>query len=157
MGPADQMGMVTLSTQEPMAGTAITATLVDADGMVTGQVWQWQKSTNKTSWMAATGSGAMTRTYTPVEADDGYYLRATVTYTDAIGPDRMAYSEATTGTVTVTAANPLLVKYDTNPMNGLIDREEALDALDSYLAGGPGAPLRDDVLDVLDLYLARSS
>jgi hypothetical protein len=78
--PADQMGTVTLSTQEPMVGMAITADLTDADGMVTGQMWQWQKSMDKSSWMAATGTGAMTATYTPAAADEGYYLRATVTY-----------------------------------------------------------------------------
>ena len=99
------MGTVTLSTQEPMAGTAITATLVDADGMISRQMWQWEKSTNTNSWMdIATGSGAMTRTYTPVAADEGYYLRATVTYTDAIGSDKTAYSDATTASpVTVTS------------------------------------------------------
>ena len=29
--------------------------------------------------------GATMMSYTPVEADDGYYLRATATYTDAHG------------------------------------------------------------------------
>ena len=79
---ADQMGTVTLSTQEPMVGTAITATLTDADGMISGQMWQWQKSMDMSAWMAATGAGAMTRSYTPaaggrglLPAGDGYVHR----------------------------------------------------------------------------------
>ena len=103
LGPADQMGMVALSTQEPVVGTAIIATLTDDDGMVTGEMWQWQKSMDKNSWMATTGTGAMTRSYTPEAMDEGYYLRATVTYTDKNRSDRMAYSDATTGTVMLPA------------------------------------------------------
>ena len=40
----DQRGAVTLSTRVPDVGIAVTATLVDADGNVTGAVWQWQRS-----------------------------------------------------------------------------------------------------------------
>ena len=94
-GSADQMGTVTLSTQAPMVGRAITATLTDADGGVTGQMWQWEKSSNRSSWMDATGTGATTRSYTPVAADARYYLRATVTYTDAGGAGKMADGMAT--------------------------------------------------------------
>ena len=71
MSPTDQMGEVTLSTQEPVAGEAITATLTDADGGVTGHDWQWEKSTNKSSWMDATGTGATTRSYTPAGGGRG--------------------------------------------------------------------------------------
>ena len=120
MGPADQMGMVTLSTQEPMVGTAITAMLTDDDGMVSDQEWQWQKSmtpTNMNSWMDAMGMGAMTSSYTPQMADEGYSLRATVTYTDANRSGRIAESMATDavmlptdrmGTVTLSTQDPIV-------------------------------------------------
>ena len=98
LGPADQEGEVTLSTQEPMVGTAITANLTDADGMVSGQKWQWEKSMDMTSWMPITG--ATMRSYTPVSMDGGYHLRATVTYTDKYRADRTAYSMATGSMVT---------------------------------------------------------
>ena len=140
MGPPDQQGTLTLSTQEPMTGTPITATLVDDDGMVTGQVWKWEKSTNQASWMAATGSGAMTRTYTPVAADEGNYLRAMVTYTDAIGPDKMA-DAMTTGKVTADAElTRLLDKYDTIIENDKIDYVEVVAAYRSFLAGDANVP-----------------
>ena len=102
VGPADQPGAVSLSTQQPVAGTRITATLTDADGMMSGQMWQWQKSSDTASWMSATGTGATTRSYTPVAADAGYYLRATVMYTDKNRSGRTAYSTAT-GAVTLPA------------------------------------------------------
>ena len=117
MGLADQPGTVTLSTQKPMVGTAITASLTDDDGMVSGQMWQWEKSMDKASWMDAAGTGAMTRSYTPAAMDEGYYLRATVTYTDKNNSGRMAYSMATgmvtlptdrEGTVTLNPASPVV-------------------------------------------------
>lgn len=119
MGPADQMGTVTLSTQAPMVGMAITASLMDDDGMVSDEEWQWEKSmtpTSMNSWEDATGSGATTNSYTPAPADEDYHLRATVTYTDANRSDRNAYSMATDsavalpadrmGTVTLSPASP---------------------------------------------------
>ena len=33
-------------------------------------------------------SGATAATYTPQEEDDGYYLRATATYSDGVGDER---------------------------------------------------------------------
>ena len=47
---------------------------------------------DKSSWMDATGTGAVTMSYTPAAMDEGYYLRATVSYTDKYRSDRMAYS-----------------------------------------------------------------
>ena len=149
--PTDQMGTVTLSTTLPAVGTAITATLADADGMVTGQTWQWEKSTDNTSWMDATGSGAMTSSYTPADADMDYYLRATVTYTDKYRSDRMASSDATSDKVT--AADPLLVKYDTDPTDGRIDRSEVITAIRDYLADPPMLS-RADVIKVIRLYFS---
>ena len=118
MSTGDQRGEVALSTQAPMVGTAITATLTDADGTISARVWKWEKSRDTSSWMDATGAGATAATYTPATADAGYYLRATVTYTDAIGPNRMAYSDGTTGkvmlppdrmgTVTLSRQNPVV-------------------------------------------------
>ena len=100
------MGTVTLSTQEPLVDMAITATLRDSDGTITAQMWQWKKSMDKTSWMDATGTGAMTMSYTPAAMDVGYYLRATVSYTDKYRSDRMAYS-LPTGSMVVANNAPM--------------------------------------------------
>ena len=55
------------------------------------------------------------------------YLRATASYTDAVGSGKMARAE-TTATV---AVEELIERYDTNG-DGMISRAEALEALKDY-------------------------
>ena len=82
-----EAGTVTLSAQQPQVGVVLTASLTDPDDGVTDESWQWAKSRTRSSgWTdiededdATFGKAA---TYTPVEDDVGYYLRATVTYKD---------------------------------------------------------------------------
>ena len=59
----------------------MTASVSDPDGNETGHKWQWAKSRNGTSGWADIDK-ATASMYTPADADDGYYLRATVTYKD---------------------------------------------------------------------------
>ena len=83
----EEPGTVTLSAEQPQEIVELTATLTDPDGTVTGEMWQWARSRTKSSgWTDiedededAVGKMA---TYTPVNDDVGYYLRATVTYKD---------------------------------------------------------------------------
>ena len=90
----DESGTLTFSSDQPQAGTALTATLTDPDARISISSWRWHKSPNSTdpdSWLDATGRGARTATYTPGEGDappdgdEGLYLRVSVTYTDAFG------------------------------------------------------------------------
>ena len=94
----EEDGTVMLSSMTPVVGVELTATLSDPDGSVTGTTWQWSKS------MTMDGTfedidGATMMNYMPVAADEGYYLRATATYTDGYdsGNEEMA---TTTGMVT---------------------------------------------------------
>ena len=151
MVPADQMGTVTLSMQEPMAGMAITAILTDPDMMVTGTTWQWSKSMTMDGPFTDIDM-ATSMTYTPVEADEGYYLRATASYTDGHGPGKMAM-DTTTSMVTVTAADPLLVKYDTNPKNGIIDKAEVITGIQDYFGL---AISKNDVIRLIMLYFKQT-
>ena len=91
----DQLGTVTLSTGVPDVGIAVTATLADADGGVTGVVWQWQSSvsTGTPSWTDVSDADAAA--YTPVAADEGKLLRTMVSYDDAIGSSRNVISAST--------------------------------------------------------------
>ena len=98
----EESGTVTLSWTKPQVSTAITATLTDPDGSISGESWQWEKSTNRSSWSNATGTGATSATYTPV-ANDGY-LRATASYTDGEGSTKTAHARTAT-TVRETPAN----------------------------------------------------
>ena len=51
----DEDGKVTLSWTRPQVGTAITATLTDPDNVSGTPTWQWEKSSNRSSWSNATG------------------------------------------------------------------------------------------------------
>ena len=154
MGSADQPGTVTLSTQAPMVGTEITATLTDADGMISGQMWQWEKSMDKTSWMDATGAGATTMSYTPAAMDVGYYLRATITYTDKNRSGRMANSMATEMMTVESTTSTLFDRYDAND-NMVLDKVEILKAIDDYL--NHGTISKEQVLELITLYLSGTS
>ena len=89
----DEDGAVTLAPPQPQVGTALTATLSDPDGTVSGTTWVWESSADgNTGWTAASGatSTVTTSSYTPVDADLGRYLRATAAYTDPQGSGKTA-------------------------------------------------------------------
>ena len=89
----EEPGTVTLSTNQPSARTAITASLTDLDGGVTGTTWQWQKSST-VQGAYSNIDGVTSDTYTPADEDVGDYLRATASYTD--GHDSGKSAQATT-------------------------------------------------------------
>ena len=84
----DEAGTVSLSPMEPQPGTALTATLTDLDGSISGVTWSWAKSSDGSAWTNI--SGATSATYTPVAGDEENYLRATATYTDGEGSGKTA-------------------------------------------------------------------
>ena len=89
----DEAGTVTLSTDQPPARAEITAALTDPDEGVTGAVWQWERSSDgNTGWA---GIGTSSPSYTPVDGDVGYHLRATASYTDGHGPGKTAQAAST--------------------------------------------------------------
>ena len=102
----DKAGTIALTTTAPKVGTAVTATLTDGDGGITGASWQWQrrKSSSET-WQNVSSASAETATYpevssyTPQAGDIGYQLRATVDYRDSLGPNKTAESAATSAVV----------------------------------------------------------
>ena len=89
----DEDGTVTLSARRPQVDVAFTAELTDLDGAVTNSTWQWAKSRSKNGSYTDI-DGAEAATHTPTDAtgksDVGYYLRATVSYTDPQGSDKTA-------------------------------------------------------------------
>ena len=89
----DEAGTVALSTNQPSARAEITAALTDPDEGVTGAVWQWERSSDgNTDWA---GIGTSSPSYTPVDGDVGYHLRATASYTDGHGPGKTAQAAST--------------------------------------------------------------
>ena len=67
----------------------VAAHLLDPDSGVKDKTWRWAWSADGiTNWTEITG--ATSHTYTPVTGDLGKYLRAIVTYTDALGSSKQA-------------------------------------------------------------------
>ena len=76
----DEAGTVTLAPTQPAARSPVTATLTDPDIVSGTPTWQWQRSSDgSTSWANV---GTNSDTYTPVDGDFNYYLKATASYTD---------------------------------------------------------------------------
>ena len=89
----DEAGTVALSTNQPPARAEMTAALTDPDEGVTGAVWQWERSSEGNTDWAGIGTGSPS--YTPVDGDVGYHLRATASYTDGHGPGKTAQAAST--------------------------------------------------------------
>ncbi len=60
----EEDGIVRLSTNTPVIGSSLSASLTDADGNVCGLTWQWERSTNISSGFTPI-SGAQSARYTP--------------------------------------------------------------------------------------------
>ena len=89
----DEEGKIRLLDEEgnevvqPRAQGAITAELTDPDGGVTVLNWQWAKADVDPLPGTTTPDlidGATSATYTPTNADRGYFLHVTVEYTDLL-------------------------------------------------------------------------
>ena len=145
----DEDGTVTLSPMTPVVGVALTATLTDPDGSVTGETWMWSRSMT----MGGTFddiAGATSMSYTPMAADEDYYLMVKVMYTDDHGSGKMAMATTTAG---VTTGDPLVNRYDANG-NGMIEKSEVIKAINDYLFGtGDDAPSKAEVIRLINLYL----
>ena len=80
---AEEEGTITIEPPRGWDGTTFTAALDDDDGGITGETWQWERSSNQSSWEDI--SGATSITYTASADDVGQFLRATVSYEDSRG------------------------------------------------------------------------
>ena len=129
----EEPGTVTLDPERPVVGEMITANLDDPDGDVTGDMWQWAKrSMDMTTWDDIPGATAAA--YTPVEGDDGYYLRATAMYDDGEGMGKMASEE--TMMVGAEAGDQLLAEYDPNG-DGVIEKADMRKAVAKFFKDPP--------------------
>ena len=121
----DEDGKVVLSSIQPAVGTELTATVTDPDGKVTNVIWQWTSGPTRGTADSEEIDDATSATYTPTAGDPadkedtgdiGNYLRVTVSYNDAQGPD----DKSTTGeienqrTVVVVSANAVRKLPETN-------------------------------------------
>ena len=134
----EEMGEVTLwasateaLTMAPQVGDTITGAVMDPDGGVTGESWQWARTKTPAmmdSWVDI--EDATDDEYTVIEGDTGYYLRVMATYTDAVGTDTAMEYSMPTMMVGAEAGDPLF-GYDTSG-NGRIDKDELAKAVLDY-------------------------
>ena len=86
----EEPGVVTLSNDEPGVGVEVDATLSDGDGSISGLTWQWARSEDgRTGWFNI-GGATSSSSYTTVQADADFYLRARASYTDGHGSNKTA-------------------------------------------------------------------
>ena len=82
----DEPGTITLSSRQPQTSVALTATLTDPEVSNPTVTWKWEKSRSRSSgWSLANAEATTESAYTPVKADEGYYLRVSATYEDGDG------------------------------------------------------------------------
>ena len=86
---AEEPGTVTLSKTQPRVGIAVTASVTDPDGSISGLTWQWSIINDAppvVEGVTATPdgpiAGATSDTYTPKAGDVGGTLTATASYFD---------------------------------------------------------------------------
>ena len=84
----DEAGTVSIDRPQPQASRPLGALLSDEDDGVVVQGWQWAMSADGTTWTDIEGATSPRRA--PAPADEGMYLRATVTYSDKFGADKTA-------------------------------------------------------------------
>ena len=85
---AEEEGTVTIEPPRGWDGTTFQAGLDDGDGGITGETWQWERSSNRSSWDDISGAGSST--YTATADHVGRYLRVTVMYEDNRGSGKEA-------------------------------------------------------------------
>ena len=84
----DEDGTASIDRRQPQVSRPLSASLSDEDEVVSGQRWQWSMSQDRTTWTDIEGAASPRRS--PAEADEGMYLRATVTYSDKFGAGKTA-------------------------------------------------------------------
>ncbi len=84
----DEAGTASIDRPQPQVDRPLGASLSDEDEGVAVQKWQWARSEDRTAWTDIEGATSPQRS--PAQADEGMYLRATVTYSDKFGPGKTA-------------------------------------------------------------------
>ena len=129
----DEAGTVSLGSNNPQAGTALTASLTDPDGSISNLVWQWQRAdtVNAATWSDI--AGATSNSYTPGTADVGKFLRAQASYDDGEGTGKTASGVAANAVLAVPPAN----SPPTFGVSGPISRSLPEDAANRAHVGAP--------------------
>ena len=85
----DEAGTASLTQYQPQVGRSLVASVSDPDSDETNQKWQWARGASAAGPFTDI-DGATNPSRSPVSADNGMYLRASVTYTDSFGSGKTA-------------------------------------------------------------------
>ena len=99
----DEDGKVTIDKPQPQVARGLVASLKDADGGETDEVWQWARSEDGETWTDIEGATSQSRA--PEAEDAGMYLRASVVYTDSFAEGKTASAVTTNRVEGKTLAN----------------------------------------------------
>ena len=97
-------GKVELSAEQPHLGVPLTATLTDSDGVLSVISWTWVRVDGTDETMLNT---ATTNMYTPVDTDEGKFLKVTAMYQDG-GPTVLDANAPVTPMADKTSDNAVL-------------------------------------------------
>ena len=145
----DDPGTITLSSQQPSAGTPLTATLEDQDGGITDEVWKWEISDAQSQWTTITD--ATTNTYIPGTDDVDDYLRVSVTYTDNDGSNKTVQAQPSSAVLPTDPTNELPA-FDLDSDTATLTVRENTPAGQSI--GDPFTATDDDTSDTLTYSLS---
>ena len=140
----DEPGSIALTSVQPQVGTPLTASLSDPDGGVRAVSWQWQSSTDRTSWVDITS--ATGASYTPMPADEGTFLRVTSAYDD--NQDSGKTAETVLGVVRAAPASNTPPAFPTGETG---QRTVSEDAAPGQPIGDPFGAVDDDPGDTTAL------
>ena len=135
-------GAALISDTSPTEGTAVTATVSDADGIAPLAVsHQWQVGDIGMTFTDV--AGATSASFTPPQDQVGKYLRVVATYTDNAGNLEQVFSAPTTvvgDSITGTAADETLNgTVGDDSIQGLAGHDTVIGGRgDDTMAGGPG-------------------
>ena len=117
----DEPGTASMDRRQPQVSRPLSASLSDEDEVVSAQTWQWARSEDRTTWTDIEGAASPRRN--PAEADEGMYLRATVTYSDKFGAGKTAsaVSARRVEAKTLSNAAPSFADQDRNKDTPYID------------------------------------
>ena len=119
-------GTVTIDNTTPAQGDTLTATVSDADGVSGAISYQWYRG-------AAPIAGATAGSYTTVQADVGYALTVTATYTDDLGA-----AETTTSAATANVTNVNDLPAGVPVITGTVTEDQTLTADTSGISDADG-------------------
>ena len=137
----DEDGTLTLLNRQPVDGVELATELTDIDGTTSAPTWKWEKSTSRSSgWVVI--DGATDSMYTPVPADIGSYLRATVTYTDPQGSGKPEMAVSDEKVIATRSTNTAPVFRDADDEEIAIGTNIAREVAENAAAGtNVGAPV----------------